>query len=512
MVLVVDKMTTNGLNKLHISVIDINEKNNRQQATPLYDAMKKHISNNVTAFDVPGHKRSEKVELLDEFTGKEFLKFDVNSMPNLDNLNYPKGVIAEAQELMAEAFGADHAFFIVGGTTQAIHAMIFSACSSGDKVILPRNVHKSVLNAMILVGLTPVYMQSGIDEELQFATGVSFKEVKRTIDENPDAKAILLINPTYYGACSPLKDIVEYAHSKDIVVLVDEAHGAHLHFHNKLPQSAMVCGADMSATSIHKTGGSLTQSSALLLQNNRISKSYVQKAINLLQTTSASYLLMTSLDIARRNLALNGTKQLEEIINLVNEARTSINQTPGLYAYGLETVGSNDVYSLDETKLGVQVSGLGLTGFEVYDILRTEYNIQLELADTHNILAIVSFGDKKENLDHLVSALKDLSQKKTENRELNKYKVPNINPLVKMAPREAFFASKETVSLEKSVGRISAEAVMVYPPGIPLLSPGELITLEIVEYISFLKAQNSQLTDMYDKTVETIQVIQKGEK
>ncbi|MBC8157584.1 arginine decarboxylase, partial [Armatimonadetes bacterium] len=194
------------------------------------------------------------------------------------------------------------------------------------------------------------------------------------------------------------------------------------------------------------------------------------------------------------------------------EARTSINQTPGLYAYGLETVGSNDVYSLDETKLGVQVSGLGLTGFEVYDILRTEYNIQLELADTHNILAIVSFGDKKENLDHLVSALKDLSQKTTENRELNKYKVPNINPLVKMAPREAFFARKETVSLEESVGRISAEAVMVYPPGIPLLSPGELITLKIVEYISFLKAQNSQLTDMYDKTVETIQVIQKEEK
>lgn len=505
-------MANNFLIKNRSEEFVIKKIKDRQDATPLYDAMKKHISNNVTAFDVPGHKRSENIELLEEFTGKDLLKFDVNSMPNLDNLNYPEGVIAEAQGLMAEAFGADHAFFIVGGTTQAIHAMIFSVCGPGDKLLLPRNVHKSALNAMIMAGVTPVYMHAGVDDELQFVTGVSFETAKQAIDENPDAKAIFLINPTYYGACSPLKEITDYAHTKNMAVLVDEAHGAHLHFHDKLPLSAMVCGADMSATSIHKTGGSLTQSSALLLKKDRISKYNVQKSINLLQTTSASYLLMTSLDIARRNLALNGTKQLDKIIHLVNVARESINQIPGLYAYGLEKVGINDIYSLDETKLGVQVSGLGITGFDVYDILRTEYNIQLELADTHNILAIVSFGDNKESLDHLVSALSDISQKIGENRVLNKFNVPNIDPVIKMAPREAFFAKKEAVLLEEAIGEISAESVMVYPPGIPILSPGELITAEIVEYIAFLKTQKSQLTDMSDKTVKTIQIIQKGEK
>ncbi|MDF2556879.1 MAG: speA [Bacillales bacterium] len=505
-------MANNVLIKNRFEDLVIKNIKDRQDATPLYDAMKKHISNNVTAFDVPGHKRSENIELLEEFAGRELLKFDVNSMPNLDNLNYPKGVIAEAQDLMAEAFGADHAFFIVGGTTQAIHAMIFSACGPGEKLLLPRNVHKSAVNAMIMAGVTPVYMHAGVDDELQFVTGVSFETAKQAIDENPDAKAILLINPTYYGACSPLKEITDYAHSKDMVVLVDEAHGAHLHFHDKLPLSAMTCGADISATSIHKTGGSLTQSSALLLKNNRISKYSVQKALNLLQTTSASYLLMTSLDIARRNLALNGKKQLDEIIQLVSNARASINLIPGLYAYGLEKVGTNDIYSLDETKLGVQVSGLGITGFEVYEILRTEYNIQLELADTHNILAIISFGDKKENLAHLVDALRDLSQKIGENRVLNKFNVPNIDPVIKIAPREAFFADKETVLLEEAIGRISAESVMVYPPGIPILSPGELITTEIVGYIEFLKTQKSQLTDMSDKTVKTIQVIQEFEK
>lgn len=501
-------MANNVLIKNRVEDLDIKNIKDRQDATPLYDAMKKHIANNVTAFDVPGHKRSENIELLEEFAGKELLKFDVNSMPNLDNLNYPKGVIAEAQDLMAEAFGADHAFFIVGGTTQAIHAMIFSACGPGEKLLLPRNVHKSAVNAMIMAGVSPVYMHAGVDDELQFVTGVSFETAKQAIDENPDARAILLINPTYYGVCSPLKEITDYAHSKNMVVLVDEAHGAHLHFSNQLPLSAMTCGADISATSIHKTGGSLTQSSALLLKSNRITKYAVQKALNLLQTTSASYLLMTSLDIARRNLALNGERQLDEIIHLVNNARATINQIPGLYAYGLEKVGTNDIYSLDETKLGVQVSGLGITGFEVYEILRTEYNIQLELADTHNILAIISFGDKKENLAHLVSALRDLSQKIGENRELHKFNVPNIDPVIKIAPREAFFAEKETVLLEEAVGRISAESVMVYPPGIPILSPGELVTTEIVKYIEFLKTQKSQLTDMSDKTVKTIQVIQ----
>lgn len=479
-----------------------------QMKMPLLEAMNKYRAKGVTPFDVPGHKRAAygNQELM-AFMGKQALGFDLNSLPELDNLNYPSGVIQESQQLLAEAYCADHAFFTVNGTTLSVHAMILSVCRPGDKILLPRNVHKSAINALMLCDAMPVYMQAEVSTTLNFATGITIETVKQSIFENPDAKAIFVINPTYYGICSDLKEIIEYAHSKNIAVIVDEAHGAHFGFHKELPKSAMEYGADMSAISIHKTGGALTQASALLLKGNRVKREHVQSILNILQTTSASYLLMTSLDIARYNLALHGEEVLSNVLDYVRKARCAINNINGLYAYGRELIGNPGIFDFDETKLGINVAGLGITGYEVYDILYHRYNIQMELADTHNVLAIVSLGDTKFSLEKLVNALENLAINYRKNNALTFDHVPLENPKVRVSPRTAFYADKELVKLEDSVGRIIAESVMVYPPGIPILAPGEEITKEIIVYLKFLKTQHTKLTDMNDKNLVKLLVI-----
>ncbi|MBC7765896.1 MAG: aminotransferase class I/II-fold pyridoxal phosphate-dependent enzyme [Hyphomonadaceae bacterium] len=478
-----------------------------QNHTPLYDALLAMHEKNITPFDVPGHKRGRGVPEMADFIGRRALALDVNSMPDLDNLNYPTGVIAQAQDLMAQAFGADEAFFTVNGTTLAVHGMIMSVCGPGDKILLPRNVHKSVINALILCDAFPVYMQAEVSQPLKFATGVTLDNVKQAIDENLDAKAIFLINPTYYGVCAHLQEIVEYAHSKDIVVLVDEAHGAHFPFHPQLPKSAMACGADMSAVSIHKTGGALTQASAILLKEGRVKKETVRTILNIFHTTSASYLLMVSLDIARKNLALNGHDKLAEILSLVRVAREQLNLVDGLYAWGQELIGAPGVCDFDETKLGINVEALGLTGYEVYDILLYDYNIQMELADSCNVLAIVSLGDSKESLDILVNALREVTVKFRRPDLIPIHHVPLKNPKVIITPRQAFYSNKRFVPLEQAEGEIIGESVMVYPPGIPILAPGEEVTKEIITYLQFLKEQDSKLTDMNDKTLNNLYIV-----
>lgn len=481
----------------------------RQQSAPLYEALEKFYNKHVIPFDVPGHKRGKGCPDMQRLFGEKALALDINSLPEMDNLNHPVGVIKEAHELFAEAFGAKHAFFTVNGTTIAIHAMIMSACNPGDKIILPRNIHKSALNALILCDAVPIYMQAEIAEEFGFVTGITFNTAKKTIDDNPDAKAIFLINPTYYGICSQLKEIVEYAHSKGIAVIVDEAHGAHFNFHGQLPPSAMSMGADMAAVSIHKTGGAMTQASAVLLNSDYIKAEHVQRILNIFHTTSPSYVLMTSLDAARRNLAVNGKTIFTDVLTHVRWARDEINKIDGLYAIGKEIIGKPGIYNFDETKLTINVAGLGLTGFEVYKLLYDEYNIQLELADVYNILAIVSLGDDRQSLTCLVEALKDFAAKYRKGvNQVDVAKIPLENPTCAMTPRKAFYSKKVFVPIKQAEGRIIAESIMVYPPGIPIVAPGEIITKAVIDYIEFLKSKSSKLTDMNDPQLNNLLVIE----
>ncbi len=480
---------------------------NKQKEMPLFEALKVYDERQVVPFDVPGHKHGKGLSVMAEYYGEKMLALDVNSMPCLDNLSNPIGVIKEAEDLAADAFGADSAFFLVNGTSAGIQAMIMTVCEPGDKIILPRNCHKSAISALILSGAIPIYVQPQIDERLGIAMGVELDDIKQTIIENPDAAAVFIINPTYYGAASDLKEIIRFAHQYNMLVLVDEAHGAHFHFHPDVPASAMKLGADMSAVSLHKTGGSLTQSSILLLNEERINHKKVRTTLSLNQTTSASYLLMASLDIARQQLATEGFERIDEILKLCDNARTEINNIPGLYAFGPDQIGEAGVYDFDTTKLGVHVAKLGLTGFEVYDLLFEKYNIQIEMADMYNILAIVSLGDNRESLQTLVAALADIATNHANAQPLDTVTAVLHNPYVIVSPRDAYYAKKHVVKLEDAVGEISGESIMTYPPGIPVVTPGERISKEIVAHIIELKKQPSLLQGTEDPYVDQIKVL-----
>lgn len=479
----------------------------RQKKTVLFDALKEHLNNRVVRFDVPGHKGGRGNKEFRDFIGLHAMQMDVNSMKPLDNLCHPTSVIKEAQEIAAEAFGAKEAYFMVSGTTGAVQAMIMSTCRAGDKLIIPRNVHRSAINAMVVCGAVPVYINPGLNKKLGISLGMSIKDVQKAIKENPDAKAILVNNPTYYGICSDLKSIVKLAHENGMYVLVDEAHGAHFSFDENLPISAMEAGADMAAISMHKTGGSLTQSS-ILLSGEKINADYVRKIINLTQTTSASYLLMASLDVARKNLVINGRELFEKTVKFAEYARSEINKLGGYYAYGKELIDGDAVFDFDTTKLSVYTKDIGLAGIEVYDILRDEYGIQIELGDLGNILSIITAGDRGLEIERLISSLAEIKRLYSKNSE-GMFDHEYINPKVVMTPQDAFYSEKEMIPILDSVGRVSAEFVMAYPPGIPILAPGEKITDEIIRYISYAKEKGCLLTGTEDMHVDKINVVLK---
>lgn len=476
-----------------------------QNRAPILEALEQLRKARVVPFDVPGHKRGRGNPELTEFLGEKCMSIDVNSMKPLDNLCHPVSVIKEAEGLAADAFGAAYAYFMVGGTTSSVQAMILSVCKRGDKIILPRNVHRSAINALILCGAIPVYVNPETNSDLGISLGMTLDNVKKAIAKNPDAKAILVNNPTYYGICSNLVEITKLAHAHGMKVLVDEAHGTHLYFGKNLPISGMKAGADMSAVSMHKSGGSLTQSSFLLIGPG-MNKDYVRQVINLTQTTSGSYLLMSSLDVSRKQLALKGEEIFDKVEKLTEYARCEINQIGGYYAYSTELVNGDSIYGFDQTKLAVNTFGTGLAGIEVYDLLRDEYDIQIEFGDIGNILAYISVGDSLKDIERLVSALSEiyrLYRKDPTDMLRHEY----INPTVVMAPQEAFYATKHSLPIGKTEGHVCAEFVMCYPPGIPILAPGEQITQEIIEYIQYAKKVGCFLTGTEDLKVEYINVL-----
>jgi len=476
-----------------------------QNIAPIAQALRNVKQERIVPFDVPGHKHGKGNIELTNFLGKNTMEYDMNSMKSLDNLTHPISVIREAELLAAEAFNAKYAFLMVNGTTSAVQNMIFSVIRRGDKIILPRNVHKSIINALVVCGGMPVYVDTPIRQELEIATGMPLEAVKTAIVNNPDAKALLVNNPTYYGICSDLIGITKLAHENGLKVLVDEAHGTQLYFGKDLPVSAMAAGADMAAVSMHKSGGSLSQSSFLIIGKN-MDTAYVRQIINLTQTTSASYLLMAGLDISRKNLAINGEQIFDKVKLLAKYAREEINDLGGYYAYADELIDGIGIYDFDPTKLSVQTTKLGLTGIEVYDLLRDEYDIQIEFGDTANILAYISVGDRPQDIERLVGALAEIKRRfKKDKRELVPHKI--IPPTVVMTPQEAFYADKKSVSLEESIGKISGEMIMCYPPGIPLLAPGELITREIVEHIEYSKEKGCSVMGTEDLEVNRINVL-----
>ena len=476
-----------------------------QKRAPIYEALEKFRKQRVVPFDVPGHKRGRGNPELVELLGEKCVGIDVNSMKPLDNLCHPVSVIRDAEVLAADAFHAEHAFLMVGGTTSAVQSMILSVCKRGDKIILPRNVHKSAINALVLCGAIPVYVNPEVNPKLGISLGMEVPCVEQAIKENPDAVAVLVNNPTYYGICSDIRSIVKLAHAHGMKVLADEAHGTHLYFGKNLPVSGMEAGADLAAISMHKSGGSLTQSSILLV-NKGVNADYVRQIINLTQTTSASYLLLSSLDISRRNLAQRGRQIFHQVADMAEYAREEINAIGGYYAFGKELVNGDSVFDFDITKLSVHTLDIGLAGIEVYDILRDEFDIQIEFGDIGNILAYLSIGDRAQEVERLVSALAEIRRRfQTDGSGLLSQEY--IDPQVVTSPQDAFYADKCSLPLRETEGKVCSEFVMCYPPGIPILAPGERITAEILDYIEYAKAKGCNMTGPEDPDILRLNVL-----
>lgn len=467
---------------------------------PIVAAMKKYSADAVTPFHTPGHKQGRGAhELLRELLTAEGLRQEVSLMDELDDLHAPHACIREAQELAAKLWNADECLFMVNGTTSAVQAMIFGTVKPNDLVMIPRNAHRSVIAGLILSGAIPIFLPVEFDKTLNLPLNVTVETVERAIKKFPSAKALLLVSPNYYGISADLPEISRLAHKNGIILLIDEAHGAHLQFSDELPTSAMNSGADVSAQSTHKILGSLTQTSMLFIKKKSVDIEKIKHAASFLQTTSPNQLLLASLDIARLQMELCGRKLIQSAVNLSKNLRTSIKNLRGL-----QTFDSVKNFSLDTTKVTVNVNGLGLTGHEAEKILRRELQIQCELSDMSNLLFLITFADDAGTIAALVDALKNLPH-----RPPKKFLSPPLSHeifLSTMSPRETFYSSVESVDLNAAIGRICAEEITFYPPGIPLVMPGEKISAEIVEIIRRQKFSGNHVVGASDLTLSTIKV------
>lgn len=457
-----------------------------QNREPFLEACINYLNSNPIPFDVPGHKMGGYTTDLVKYAGEQVFKADFNAPLGLDNLYHPKGVILEAEELAADAFHAERAIFSVNGTTGGILTVLNAVLRAKDKIILPRNVHKSVINGLIMSGAYPIFVKPDIDAQTGIANGVKLETYIKAMDENPDAKAIFVINPTYFGITSSLKRIVEEAHKRDIIVICDEAHGAHFVFNDKMPISAMDANADIAVLSVHKTALSLTQTSLILIKSKLIDVSRVEKVFAMLSSTSPNHILLASLDAARKTLYFKGQELIDKTIELANYARNELNKIDGIYVFNKEYCNSDSRFDFDQTKLVINIAKLGITGFEVLKELRKIFNIQLELAEVSEVLAIVGIGSKKQQIDTLIEGFKYLSKKYF--NEKSKLTIPHFDyeyPILMTRPREAFNAPSKIVPITDALGEISAESIMIYPPGIPIAIPGELISKNALDLVEF---------------------------
>ncbi len=485
-----------------------------QEDTPLLAAMKRYVDDGVIPYHTPGHKQGKGMHpRLESIVGLPALALDLALMPELDDLHEPHGCIKAAQDLAAELYGADHSFFVVNGTTGGIYAMILTIAGPGDKIIVPRNAHRSIIGGVILNGAIPVFMNPEVDRELGLAMGVTPETVEEAVHRHPDAKGVLIINPTYYGVATDLRRIVDIVHDHNMPVVVDEAHGPHLHFSRRLPLQALDAGADICAQSTHKIVGALTQCSMVHCREGRVSVPRLKAMLQLVQSTSPNYILMASLDVARMQLATEGRELVERAVDLAAWARAEINMIPGLYCFGADKIGMPGVYGFDPTKVTVTVKGLGLRGAEAERILRNEYGVQVELSDMYNVLFLITMGDGEAEAQAMVAALQKLAANHSGKHDFSVVEdaystgFPAVPEQV-LSPRQALFGHTKTIPFKQAAGRICAEIITFYPPGIPLLCPGERISEEVITYCQRLQEAGLHISGPEDYMLKTVKVVE----
>ena len=473
-----------------------------QTKTPLVDALKNFDKISPAYFCIPSHHRGKGASSsFTEVFGKTVLKYDLTETPLTDDLHEADGAIKEAESLASELFGSDRTFFLVNGTTCANEAMIISSVCEGEKILVARNCHKSVLMGLIISGASPVYIEPEISGVFSAFGSISPEKVELAFKNHPDIKAFILTSPTYYGIGSDLQKIADICHSHGALLLVDEAHGSHFAFSDKLPKTALSCGADMVSQSTHKTLNSMTQSSMLHVKGSLVDISKVDAALKIVQSTSPSYILMASLDAARQNAALNGRTAVCRMLDITSYIRSALSSIDGVSCP--ENVDGNEVFSFDKTRIIFSVKGI--SGFSLSEILLEKYNICCEMADNYNVVSIIGSSDSYEDADRLINAVKEIAAT-VNTGKIKEFSLPPMPPMA-MTPRKAFFAKSTRTNFKDSVGKVSAEIIAPYPPGIPVIYPGEVITEEIYEFISEAIKDGRHIHGFSDKSMETIKII-----
>lgn len=473
-----------------------------QTKTPLVDALKNFDKISPAYFCIPSHHRGKGASSsFTEVFGKTVLKYDLTETPLTDDLHEADGAIKEAEILASELFGSDRTFFLVNGTTCANEAMIISSVCEGEKILVARNCHKSVLMGLIISGASPVYIEPEISGVFSTFGSISPEKIELAFKNHPDIKAFILTSPTYYGIGSDLQKIADICHSHGALLLVDEAHGSHFAFSDKLPKTALSCGADMVSQSTHKTLNSMTQSSMLHVKGSLVDISKVDAALKIVQSTSPSYILMASLDAARQNAALNGRTAVCSMLDIASYIRSALSSIDGVSCP--ENVDGNEVFSFDKTRIVFSVKGM--SGFYLSEILFEKYNICCEMADNYNVVSIIGSSDSYEDADRLINAVKETAAT-VNSGKIKEFSLPHRPPMA-MTPRKAFFAKSTRTNFKDSVGKVSAEMIAPYPPGIPVIYPGEVITEEIYEFISEAIKDGRHIHGFSDKSMETIKII-----
>ncbi len=482
-----------------------------QDTTPLIDILNTLKKNQDAAFYAPGHKRGQGINAsLLSLLGEEVFKSDVPELPEIGNLFIPDKAIEKAQDLAAEAFGARRTWFLINGSSCGIVAAILAVCNPGDRIIVPRNIHHSVTTGLIMSGAIPVFLYPECDSKLGLPLNITPRILKIALEKYHNIKAVLIIHPTYHGICGNIAEIVKITHSYNIPLLVDEAHGAHFQFHKALPASALSVGADLSVQSTHKVLGAVTQASMLHIQGNLIDEYKLNQVLQLVQSSSPSNLLLASLDGARQQIVIDGQKMLSKTIELSELSIDKINNIEGFSTLSLIKK-KPEFYDLDITRLTIDISSLGVSGWEIDKILRTKLNVTAELPMLSSLTFIISIGNTEEDIAALVSSFMELKKIiHTSSLRMtipfSSYKSKSFSSL-SISPRDAFFASKKIVSAEKSIGLISGEMLCPYPPGIPIIMPGELITNKAIEYLLKIKQQGGIITGCSHQDLKTIKVI-----
>lgn len=472
------------------------------------------IKKNPIDFFCPGHKRGRS---LDPHFAELIGQIDLNNLKDTDTLHCPTTSILQAENLLAEAYGVDKSFILVGGSTSGNMASVMAVAKPNQKVIVQRNSHKSMIAGIIHTGAYPVWINPDWDEELGVFLNISYDVLEEALKNNPDSQAVFILNPTYYGTVPDIASLVNLCHAHKKIIVVDEAHGPHFHFCNELPLSAEDAGADIIVQSTHKILSALSQGSVLHMNSKRVEETRVRKALQLIQTTSPSFPIMASIDLARKQMVFEGEERLKKVILMAREARQRIREIPGcsLLERPLKQDKGVGFFDLDETKILINVSHLAVTGYDFLNMLNQEFNIQPEVAGPSYILCILTIGTIQKDLDYLVNGcalLAKKAQSKSSQKVISSKQMAeqgrklSSSPILCMSPREAFYSNTKDVPLKKSNGHICAEVVTPYPPGIPLLMPGERITEEIINFLLEVRALGNPISST-DPSINTIQVV-----